>query len=191
MIQIIEGSGVFIYPLGLCSILGIFVIFERGISLRIENILPKGLVAKVIAGQIDDPLEKESVLGRILEFFNLRSQDPDKIRAFTNLEVNRMERGLVILEIVTGAAPLLGLLGTVTGLVQVFANMSFETGIPEQTAFISGVALALTTTMIGLSVAIPSLVAYNIYQRRIDTYTVQLDAMIERLHSLNQPNIDL
>ena len=191
MIQIIEGSGVFIYPLGLCSILGIFVIFERGISLRIENILPKGLVAKVIAGQIDDPLEKESVLGRILEFFNQRSQDPVKIRAFTNLEVNRMERGLVILEIVTGAAPLLGLLGTVTGLVQVFANMSFETGIPEQTAFISGVALALTTTMIGLSVAIPSLVAYNIYQRRIDTYTVQLDAMIERLHSLNQPNIDL
>ncbi len=188
MIQIIEGSGIFIYPLGLCSLLGIFVIFERGISLRIANILPKSLVDKVIVGQIDDPPEKESVLGRILEFFNQRSQDADKIRAFTNLEVNRMERGLVILEIVTGAAPLLGLLGTVTGLVQVFANMSFETGVPEQTAFISGVALALTTTMIGLSVAIPSLVAYNIYQRRIDTYTVQLDAMIERLLSLNQPN---
>ena len=99
-----------------------------------------------------------------------------------------MERGLVILEIVTGAAPLLGLLGTVTGLVQVFANMSFETGVPEQTAFISGVALALTTTMIGLSVAIPSLVAYNIYQRRIDTYTVQLDAMIERLLTLSSPD---
>ena len=60
MIQIIEGSGVFIYPLGLCSILGIFVIFERGISLRIENILPKALVEKVIAGQIDDPHESES-----------------------------------------------------------------------------------------------------------------------------------
>ena len=188
MIQIIEGSGIFIYPLGLCSLLGIFVIFERGISLRIDNILPKSLVDKVIAGQIDDPPEKESVLGRILEFFNHRSQDADKIRAFTNLEVNRMERGLVILEIVTGAAPLLGLLGTVTGLVQVFANMSFETGIPEQTAFISGVALALTTTMIGLSVAIPSLVAYNIYQRRIDTYTVQLDAMIERLLTLSSPD---
>ncbi|MCB1123676.1 MAG: MotA/TolQ/ExbB proton channel family protein [Verrucomicrobiae bacterium] len=188
MIQIIEGSGVFIYPLGLCSILGIFVIFERGIALRMENILPKALVDKVIAGKIDDPHEKESVLSRILDFFNHRSQEPDKIRAFTNLEVNRMERGLVILEIVTGAAPLLGLLGTVTGLVQVFANTSFETGIPDQTAFIGGVALALTTTMIGLTVAIPSLVAYNIFQRRIDTYTVQLDAMIERLHSLSQPN---
>ncbi len=191
MIQIIEGSGVFIYPLGLCSILGIFVIFERGIALRLENILPKVLVDKVIAGQIDDPHETESVLSRILDFFNHRSQDPDKIRAFTNLEVNRMERGLVILEIVTGAAPLLGLLGTVTGLVQVFAGTSIETGIPDQTAFISGVALALTTTMIGLSVAIPSLVAYNIFQRRIDTYTVQLDAMIERLHSLSQPNSSL
>jgi biopolymer transport protein ExbB len=188
MIQIIEGSGVFIYPLGLCSILGIFVIFERGISLRMENILPKSLVDKVIAGKIDDPHEKESVLSRILDFFNHRSQEPDKIRAFTNLEVNRMERGLVILEIVTGAAPLLGLLGTVTGLVQVFANTSPDTGIPDQTAFIGGVALALTTTMIGLSVAIPSLVAYNIFQRRIDTYTVQLDAMIERLHTLSQPN---
>ena len=191
MIQIIEGSGVFIYPLGLCSLLGIFVIFERGISLRVENILPKDLVEKVIAGQIDDPHEHESVLSRILDFFNHRSQETDKIRSFANLEVNRMERGLVILEIVTGAAPLLGLLGTVTGLVQVFAGTSFETGIPDQTAFISGVALALTTTMIGLSVAIPSLVAYNIYQRRIDTYTVQLDAMIERLHSLSQPNSNL
>jgi biopolymer transport protein ExbB len=191
MIQIIEGSGVFIYPLGLCSILGIFVIFERGISLRLENILPKSLVDKVIAGQIDDPHEAESVLSRILDFFNHRSQDPDKIRAFTNLEVNRMERGLVILEIVTGAAPLLGLLGTVTGLVQVFAGTSIETGIPDQAAFISGVALALTTTMIGLTVAIPSLVAHNIFQRRIDTYTVQLDAMIERLHTLSQPNNSL
>lgn len=191
MIQIIEGAGIFIYPLGLCSLLGIFVIFERGMALRIENILPKTLVDKVIVGQIDEPVEKESVLSRILSFFNERSQEPDKIRAFTNLEVNRMERGLVILEIVTGAAPLLGLLGTVTGLVQVFANTSFETGIPDQTAFIGGVALALTTTMIGLSVAIPSLVAYNIYQRRIDTYTVQLDAMIERLHTLSQPNTSL
>ena len=191
MIQIIEGSGVFIYPLGLCSILGIFVIFERGISLRLENILPKALVDKVIAGQIDDPHTSESVLSRILDFFNHRSQEVDKIRAFTNLEVNRMERGLVILEIVTGAAPLLGLLGTVTGLVQVFAGTSIETGIPDQTAFITGVALALTTTMIGLTVAIPSLVAYNIFQRRIDTYTVQLDAMIERLHSLSQPNTKL
>ena len=191
MIQIIEGSGVFIYPLGLCSILGIFVIFERGISLRLENILPKSLVDKVIAGQIDDPHEAESVLSRILYFFNHRSQDPDKILAFTNLEVNRMERGLVILEIVTGAAPLLGLLGTVTGLVQVFAGTSIETGIPDQAAFISGVALALTTTMIGLTVAIPSLVAHNIFQRRIDTYTVQLDAMIERLHTLSQPNNSL
>ncbi|MDA0345806.1 MAG: MotA/TolQ/ExbB proton channel family protein [Verrucomicrobia bacterium] len=191
MIQIIEGSGVFIYPLGLCSILGIFVIFERGISLRLENILPKALVDKVIAGQIDDPHTSESVLSRILDFFNHRSQQVDKIRAFTNLEVNRMERGLVILEIVTGAAPLLGLLGTVTGLVQVFAGTSIETGIPDQTAFITGVALALTTTMIGLTVAIPSLVAYNIFQRRIDTYTVQLDAMIERLHSLSQPNTKL
>ncbi len=191
MIQIIEGSGVFIYPLGLCSILGIFVIFERGISLRLENILPKSLVDKVIAGQIDDPHEAESVLSRILDFFNHRSQDPDKIRAFTNLEVNRIERGLVILEIVTGAAPLLGLLGTVTGLVQVFAGTSIETGIPDQAAFISGVALALTTTMIGLTVAITSLVAHNIFQRRIDTYTVQLDAMIERLHTLSQPNNSL
>ena len=191
MIQIIEGSGVFIYPLGLCSILGIFVIFERGISLRLENILPKSLVDKVIAGQIDDPHEAESVLSRILYFFNHRSQDPDKILGFTNLEVNRMERGLVILEIVTGAAPLLGLLGTVTGLVQVFAGTSIETGIPDQAAFISGVALALTTTMIGLTVAIPSLVAHNIFQRRIDTYTVQLDAMIERLHTLSQPNNSL
>ncbi len=185
MMEIIDGAGIFVYPLGLCSLLGLFVIFERSFAIRLSNVLPKNLVENIIAGQVDGIVVQDSVLGRMLDFFNHRSKNTDKLRAFTNLEINRLERGLVILEIVVGSAPLLGLLGTVTGLVQVFSGTSIDTGMPDQEAFIAGVALALTTTMIGLSVAIPSLVAYNIFQRRIDTYTVQLDAMVERLHSLS------
>jgi len=187
MLQIISGAGIFIFPLGLCSILGVFVIFERAFALRNVHILPDALQNALIGGQLSEiPMEdSSSVLSRIVGFFRERSPDPQKLRAYANLEINRLERGLVILEIITGAAPLIGLLGTVTGLVGVFSSTSLDSGIPDQAAFIKGVSLALTTTMIGLAVAIPSLVAYNIFQRRIDTYTVQIEELIERLHSID------
>jgi biopolymer transport protein ExbB len=92
-----------------------------------------------------------------------------------------MERGFVFLEIIVGAAPLLGLLGTVTGLVKVFSNISPETGLPDQTAFTQGIALALTTTVLGLTIAIPCLVGSGYLQRRVETYAVQIESLLERI----------
>ena len=92
-----------------------------------------------------------------------------------------MERGLVFLEIIVGAAPLLGLLGTVTGLVKVFSNVSIDTGLPDPASFTQGIALAMTTTVLGLSVAIPCLIANSYFQRRVETYAVQIESLLEQM----------
>ena len=122
-----------------------------------------------------------SVAGRIVAFFHDPKSDADQLKAFSRFQITRMERGLFILEIVVSAAPLIGLLGTVTGLVGVFDRISPETGMPEMGAFREGVALALTTTMLGLAIAIPSL-AFNSYLgRRIESFEAQLEVGLERL----------
>jgi len=183
--NLIEGSGFFIYPLGILSFLGIAVLFFKALALRKSRIIPPELEEKVMQGSSPAELSSKgnSVLERMIRYHIDHKGDRDKFSAMAGLELNRMERGLVVLEIVVGAAPLLGLLGTVTGLVNVFATVSTETGMPDQSAFVSGIAMALTTTMIGLAIAIPSLVGLNIYQRAIDTYAAQLKALMEKVDS--------
>ena len=124
---------------------------------------------------------RHSALGRIIDYFHKHKKDVGAVKAYARLEVNRMERGLVFLEIIIGASPLLGLLGTVTGLVKVFGNISTDTGLPDPSAFTAGIALALTTTVIGLAVAIPCLIANGYLQRRVETYAVQLESLLEQM----------
>ena len=95
-----------------------------------------------------------------------------------------MERGLFLLEVVIGAAPLLGLLGTVTGLTQVFGNFSAETGLPDPGAFIQGIALALNTTILGLAIAIPSLGAHAYLLRRVESLAARISVAVECLSEL-------
>lgn len=185
MINLIEGAGIFIWPLGLCSFLAVFIIVERLIALLPSRIMPKKLVDQLIAGEIPDRVD-ESAGGRILQYFLRHKPDAEQLKAFARLEVSRMERGLFILEIVVAAAPLIGLLGTVTGLVKVFANISIDTGMPDPGTFIEGIALALTTTMLGLSIAIPALVGNHYLIRRIDILAARLDVGVERLMDLSR-----
>ncbi len=180
MIDILKGAGIFVYPLGLCSLLGAFIIFERLFALRRSAVLPADLVDAIVAGR---PVYggNISVLARIIAFAERHPNDLEAVRAYGRLQVNRMERGLVFLEIIIGAAPLLGLLGTVVGLVQVFGNISSDTGVPNPAAFTKGIALALTTTVLGLTIAIPCLVGNGYLQRLVETYAVQLESLLERL----------
>ncbi|HEX9781583.1 MAG TPA: MotA/TolQ/ExbB proton channel family protein [Opitutaceae bacterium] len=186
MLEILKGAGIFVYPLGLCSIIGAFIIFERLFALRRSAVIPGDLVDAIVAGR---PVYggDASVLARIIAFAEQHRHDQDAVKAFGRLEVNRMERGFVFLEIIVGAAPLLGLLGTVVGLVQVFGNISTDTGVPNPAAFTKGIALALTTTVIGLTVAIPCLVGSSYLQRKVETYAVQLESLVERLDAAPAP----
>jgi biopolymer transport protein ExbB len=127
------------------------------------------------------PGGRHSVLARVVEFANSHKTDPEAVKAFARLEINRMERGIPYLDVIYAAAPLIGLTGTVVGLLQVFSQISPDTGLPDPVQFTQGVALALSATVIGLCIAIPSLVGSGYLQRKIENYAAQLDVLLERI----------
>lgn len=184
MLDVFKGAGLLIYPLALCSIAAVFIICERLYALRQAAVLPDDLVDAVVHGR---PYSggPHSVLARILQFATEQNHDPEAVKSFARLEVNKMERGVPYLEVIYAAAPLIGLTGTVTGLLQVFSQISPDTGLPDPVAFTKGVALALSATVIGLSIAIPSLVGAGFLQRRVENYAVRLDVLLERVLSRN------
>ncbi len=181
MQELLQNAGIFAWPLGLCSLLATVIVIERFFALRRSRIIPGFYHYAFSAGSIPEQGDQKSVAGRIIDYFHQGVLDAEQLKAYTRLQVTRMERGLFILEIVVSAAPLIGLLGTVTGLVTVFSQISPETGLPDPAAFVEGVSMALTTTILGLSIAIPAL-AFNSYlNRRVDTYEAQLEVGVERL----------
>ena len=184
--NIIEGAGIFIYPLGLCSFVAVYMIIERLIALRTMRVIPVGLKNRLLVGKLEQlELNDSSVAGRIMLFFKENQPDADALKAYARYEVTRLSRGLFILEVIVAAAPLLGLLGTVVGLTQVFSHISFDTGMPDPSVFVQGIALALTTTVLGLIIAIPALVGNSYIGRRIEMLAAQLEVLLERLLDIN------
>jgi len=182
MIEVFKGAGLLIYPLGVCSALAVFIIFERSYALRRAAVLPQDLVDAVMTGK---PLVGGRHTARIVEFADSHDNDEGSLKAFARLEVNRMERGVPYLDVIYAAAPLIGLSGTVTGLLQVFSQISPDTGLPDPVVFTKGVALALSATVIGLSIAIPSLVGSGYLSRKVDNYAAELEVLLEKI--LNRP----
>ena len=187
--SLIEGAGIFVYPLALCAFLAALIIFERLIALRTSKIIPDELVDAFISGDVlKRRIEAGTVGGRIVHFFLDQHPDDEGIKAFARMQINAMERGLFILEIVIAGAPLIGLLGTVTGLVSVFSGFSAETGLPDPGRFIEGVAMALSTTVLGLSIAIPALIGNGILIRRVESLSARLNVGVERLIDIAHRN---
>lgn len=185
--NIIEGAGIFIYPLGLCSFIAVYMLLERLIALRTHSIIPPGLKSRLIVGKMDQiDANDSSVAGRIMLFFRENNPDSEALKAYARYEIARLSRGVFLLDVIVAAAPLIGLLGTVVGLIQVFANISIETGMPDPGAFIKGIALALTTTVLGLVIAIPALAGNSYIGRRIEMFAVQLEVLLERLLDLKK-----
>ncbi|MCH8474917.1 MAG: MotA/TolQ/ExbB proton channel family protein [Opitutales bacterium] len=172
-----EGTGLFLYPLLFCAIVAFFVVVERLLVLSSGRICPPALLKSLANGKVPaDP--GKSMLGRIVSISRDYEGDDEAIGALARLEANRLQRGLVVLEIVIAIAPLIGLLGTVTGLITVFGNISPDTGMPDPGMFVEGVALALMTTGVGLAIAIPGLVFHGFFQRKAETFTIQLESAL-------------
>jgi biopolymer transport protein ExbB len=180
MLELIKGAGLLIYPLGLCSVIAVYIIFERLYALRSAAVLPDDLVDAIVEGK---PAQggRHSVMSRIVEFADRHKGDPEAIKAFARLEINRMERGIPYLDVIYVAAPLLGLTGTVSGLLRVFGQISPETGLPDPVAFTKGVSLALSATLIGLGVALVALVPAGYFQRKVENYAAKIDLLLERI----------
>ena len=174
---ILEGAGIFIYPLGLCSIAALFIIIERLISLRSAKVVPSRIEKSLYEGELPE-IEGKSSMGRIVGFYKRTNADAEALKAFAQLEITRLDRGMFVLDIVISAAPLLGLLGTVAGLVGVFASGD---GIPSPESISKGVGLALSTTILGLSIAIPAIIASSFLNRRIDKLAARMNVCVERM----------
>jgi biopolymer transport protein ExbB len=180
MLEIIKGAGLLIYPLALCSIIAVYIIAERFYALRSDAVLPNDIVDAIVEGK---PVQggRHSVLARIVDFAERHKDDPEAVKSFARLQINRMERGIPYLDVIYIAAPLLGLTGTVTGLLKVFGQISPETGLPDPVAFTKGVSLALSATLIGLMVALLALVPAGYFQRKVENYAARIDLLLERL----------
>ncbi len=180
LISVLKGAGALLYPLIACSVALVFILCERAYALRKAAIIPQDLMDAVVEGR---PLVggKHTVLARIVDFAELHKNDEGAVKAYARLQINRMERGIPYLDVIYAAAPLIGLTGTVMGLLRVFSQISPDTGLPDPVAFTQGVALALSATVIGLCIAIPSLVASGYLQRKIENYAAQLDVLLERI----------
>ena len=168
-----------------CSLMAVFTIVERLLALRPERVLPTELADRFVSGEIlEQPANRDSTAGRVLAFFQINKPDPDALKAYAALEISRLDRGLFILDIVVGAAPLLGLLGTVMGLTTVFGGINPESGLPDAREFVGGIGMALTTTMVGLTIAIPALVGNSYLSRRVELLSAQINVGVERMVDL-------
>lgn len=185
----------------LLSLISCTVILLRGRALREKAVIPPEValaLEKLFPGDDIHPLQAAidrhpSAISRILKVLiaHLNWQKTENLEAVqtrARQEMAHLEKGLVILEISTGVAPLLGLLGTLSGLVGIFATIG-SSGDPVQIA--RGISEALNTTIVGLGVAVPSLIAYSYFQRKIEVMAIAMESMAADLMAKCYPQGEL
>ncbi len=198
MFSIIQAAGWPIWPLLLCSVVALTLIIERFASLRSAKIAPATLLDEVLSvtnqslpnADVVNKLAENSVLGQLLAT-GLRAVIVEPRIADTKLRqtfelagraaIHRLERYLNTLGTIATAAPLLGLLGTVVGMIEIFGSQSPGGGNPAQLA--QGISIALYNTAFGLIVAIPSLMFYRYFRGLVEAYVLELEQAGERFFS--------
>ena len=196
MLSIIQAAGWPIWPLILCSVISLTLIIERLYHLRTVVVAPPTLLDEVIgvtrtslpAADVVNKLADNSVLGGVMAA-GLRSvigepriTEEALRQSFENAgraAVHQTERYLNTLGTIATAAPLLGLLGTVVGMIEIFGAQAPGTGSPA--ALAHGVSIALYNTAFGLIVAIPSLMFYRYFRGRVDAFQLSMELASERL----------
>lgn len=187
MLELVKSGGWLMAPIILCSIAAMAIIAERLWSLQRERVAPEGLVADVwrwaSTGELTEErlqaLREGSPLGRILAP-GLAGRDLDREVMKESIEevgrhvVHDLERYLDTLGTIAAIAPLLGLLGTVIGMIDVFAVITAQ-GVGEPRTLAGGISEALVTTAAGLTVAIPSLLFHRFLRGRVDELAVAME----------------
>ncbi len=187
VIDFLAKGGFTIYPLILCSVLGMAIIIEKSLALRRKKVIIPEIVHVLenIKGADDIGLAMSICEKHEGSFANIvkvalenRELPNEEIKEALNdqgrQEVHAMERGLVVLETIAGIAPLLGLLGTVIGILKVF-NVIAEIGVGQATALSGGISEALITTIVGLSIGIPAVVVYNFFVNRAEGLVLEIE----------------
>ncbi|MDP3759892.1 MAG: MotA/TolQ/ExbB proton channel family protein [Ramlibacter sp.] len=200
MFSIIQAAGWPIWPLIACSILALALVIERFISLKTAKVAPPRLLDEALAvsrtsvptPDVVTQLEQNSALGEVLASgFRALNSDPrcTEVDLRATMEnsgravAHRLERYLSALATIASAAPLLGLLGTVIGMIEIFGSQAptgggAPGGNPAQLAH--GISVALYNTAFGLIIAIPSLIFWRYFRGRVDEYLLTLELSAER-----------
>jgi biopolymer transport protein ExbB len=187
-------GGIAMWPLLVCSIAGVAIILERTWALRRGSIISPALVAAVDRQlQTREQMEAlrllsesdTTVLGQLIRAVFAHASLPktenvEAMQALARQVVGRMERGLTTLSLIAELGPLLGLLGTVIGMVQLFQDVA-KKGLGDPAMISRGIYEALTATMTGLGIAIPALIAYMYLRRRIEVLVLELERYTDEL----------
>ena len=185
-------------PILLCSILALAIILERSWALRQGQVMPDGLLAQVRAwlqqdaldGDRLDALRNSSQLGRVLAAgLSLHQQTLEERKTAIEDAGRRgaveLERFLAALGTIAMISPLLGLLGTVWGLIVVFDQI-MTTGLGQPSDLAGGIAQALITTAAGLAVAIPAVIFHRFFQRKVSVLVSQMESVAHQLMDVLQ-----
>jgi biopolymer transport protein ExbB len=191
LFAIIAELGWPIWPLILASILALALIIERAIALQRKKIVPASLLTDVlsiwrkrqITPDVISKLEANSPLGKVLAA-GLRNERASREGAMQQIEAagavvaNRLTKNLTLLGSIGSIAPLLGLLGTVVGMIAIFASQQAGSN-PQDLA--RGISVALYSTALGIIVAVPAMLSYRYFKRLVDDYLVDMEEQAERL----------
>jgi biopolymer transport protein ExbB len=205
MWEIIRAGGGFMWPIIFCSIAAVAIILERLWTLQTNRVIPRDLSQKVWnwieAGQVNEKLitslEQNSPLGELLAIGLANRNKPrqlmeDRLEDGGRHVIHELERFLNTLGTIASVAPLLGLLGTVAGIIHAF-NAITANGLGDPRTLSGGIGEALITTAAGLTVAIPSLIAYRYLRGKVERLVVRMekeaiklvDALDDRNRALN------
>jgi Biopolymer transport proteins len=202
VLAIIEAAGWPIWPLILASVLAVAVIIERAYSLRIKEIAPPELLVETIRDfqsrgvtqELLTKLNESSLMGRVFatglkNAHATRELMKESIEESGRAVTHELERFLSTLGTIASVAPLLGLLGTVIGMVEIFGSQTPSGGNPAVLAH--GISVALYNTAFGLIVAIPSMIFYRFYRAKVDTLVVEMEQqairLVEIVHGERKP----
>ena len=199
MLSIIQAAGWPIWPLIACSILALAIVIERFFSLQTTKVAPAKLLEEVLwiskvgvpSADVITRLEKNSTLGEVLASgLHALNTNPgcteEDLRAAMEsvgrMAAHRLEQYLNALATIASAAPLMGLFGTVVGMIEIFGSQSpggSVGGNPAQLAH--GISIALYNTAFGLMVAIPSLIFWRYFRSQVDAYLLTLELSAQQL----------
>ena len=187
MFELVQAGGWLMIPIILCSIIAAAICVERSWTLRSNQVAPRNLLAQVWSwiknNEMDQrrlrELRNHSPLGQILaaginNHRRGRELMKESIEEVANHVVHELERYLNTLGTVAAISPLLGLLGTVIGMIKVFSSIELE-GTGNAAVLAGGISEALITTAAGLTIAIPSLFFYRYFQRKVDELVINME----------------
>lgn len=187
-------GGLFMWPLLVCSIVTVATIILSSLALRQKKVMPlviESEIERLVPGGSAERLLRiasvdDSSLARVaqvaLEHLRWpRAENIESVQTRARRELVRLERGLIVLEVVTGIAPLIGLIGTVSGLVHVFSGLGLSSGASDTKSVALGISEALNCTIFGLSIAVPSLIGFSYFSKKVEVMSVEMESIVSDL----------